>query len=392
MKTLWIVLRKELLDAFRDRRMVLVALLLMPLAVPLVLAGTSALGERRQARQLEGTLELPVIGLEQAPNLVTWLEARNVRVVPGPHDPESEVRTQRREVVVRIGPDFADDWRASRPARLELIFDGSRPLASGATIARVRGLLEGYSSTVGTLRLVARGIHPAVANPLQVATRDVATPQSRFDLSQQLLPYLLLLLAFIGGMQVAIDATAGERERHSLEPLLATPVARESIISAKILATAVFALLSLTITLLAYRLAFALVPSGALDASFEMGPAALLQLFVVILPIVLLGATLLTALAAFARSYREAQGYLPMLVFLPMIPTLVLMVAPVKTQLWMLAVPFLGQNQLILRVLRAETIRPVEWLVSLGAAMLLVAAVWWIAARLYHRESLTSSA
>lgn len=392
MKTLWIVLRKELLDAFRDRRMVLVALLLMPLAVPLVLAGTSALGERRQARQLEGTLELPVIGLEQAPNLVAWLEARNVRVVPGPHDPESEVRTQRREVVVRIGPDFADDWRASRPARLELIFDGSRPLASGATIARVRGLLEGYSSTVGTLRLVARGIHPAVANPLQVATRDVATPQSRFDLSQQLLPYLLLLLAFIGGMQVAIDATAGERERHSLEPLLATPVARESIISAKILATAVFALLSLTITLLAYRLAFALVPSGALDASFEMGPAALLQLFVVILPIVLLGATLLTALAAFARSYREAQGYLPMLVFLPMIPTLVLMVAPVKTQLWMLAVPFLGQNQLILRVLRAETIRPLEWLVSLGAAMLLVAAVWWIAARLYHRESLTSSA
>ncbi|HEX9208511.1 MAG TPA: ABC transporter permease [Steroidobacteraceae bacterium] len=392
MRTLWIVLRKELLDAFRDRRMVLVAFLLMPLAVPLVLAGTSALGQRRQAQQLEATLELPVIGGEQAPNLLAWLGEHNVRVVPGPRDADAAVRAQRHEVVVRIDPAFAEDWRAGRPARLELIFDSSRPLASGATIARVRGLFDAYSTTVGTLRLVARGIHPAVANALQVATRDVATPQSRFDLSQQLLPYLLLLLAFIGGMQVAIDATAGERERHSLEPLLATPVARESIISAKILATAVFALLSLAITLLAYRLAFALVPSGALAASFELGPAALAQLFVVILPIVLLGATLLTALAAFARSYREAQGYLPLLVFLPMIPTLVLMVAPVRTQLWMLAVPFLGQNQLILRVLRAETIRPLEWLVSLGAAMLLVAVVWWIAARLYHRESLTSSA
>ena len=85
-----------------------------------------------------------------------------------------------------------------------------------------------------------------------------------------------------------------------------------------------------------------------------------------ILPIVLLGATLLTALAAFARSYREAQGYLPLLMFLPMMPTLFLMVAPVRTQLWMLAVPFLGQNQLILRVLRAEPITAVEWAVSLG--------------------------
>jgi sodium transport system permease protein len=392
MRTLGVVLRKELLDAFRDRRMVLVAFLLMPLAVPLVLAGASVLGERRQVQQLEATLELPVIGAEQAPNLVAWLAGQNVRVVPGPPDPDAEVRAQRREIIVRLDDAFADDWRAGRPARLELIFDSSRPLASGTTIARVRSLLAGYSETVGTLRLVARGIHPSVASPLQVGTRDVATPQSRFDLSQQLLPYLLLLLAFIGGMQVAIDATAGERERQSLEPLLATPASRESIISAKILATAVFALLSITITLLAYWGVFALVPSGALlDASFTLGPAALLRLFVVILPIVLLGATVLTALAAFARSYREAQGYLPMLVFLPMIPTLVLMVAPVKTQLWMLAVPFLGQNQLILRVLRAEEIRAAEWLVSLGAAILLVAAAWWLAARLYHRESLTSS-
>ncbi len=391
MRALGVVLRKELLDAFRDRRMVLVAFLLMPIAVPLVLAGASVLGERRQAEQLEATLELPVIGAQQAPNLVAWLQGQNVRVVPGPSDPEAEVRAQRRAIIVRLDDAFADDWRAGRPARLELIFDSSRPLASGTTIARVRNLLAGYSETVGTLRLVARGIHPSVVTPLQVGTLDVATPQSRFDLSQQLLPYLLLLLAFIGGMQVAIDATAGERERQSLEPLLATPVSRESIISAKIIATAVFALLSLAITLLAYWGVFALVPAGALDASVALGPRALLQLFVVILPIVLLGATVLTALAAFARSYREAQGYLPMLVFLPMIPTLMLMVAPLQTQLWMLAVPFLGQNQLILRVLRAEEIRAVEWLVSLGAAMLLVAAAWVLAARLYHRESLASS-
>jgi sodium transport system permease protein len=119
--------------------------------------------------------------------------------------------------------------------------------------------------------------------------------------------------------------------------------------------------------------------------------ASLVRLLVVVLPVVLLGATVLTALAAFARSHREAQGYLPLLMFLPMLPTLYLMVSPVKTQPWMLAVPFLGQNQMILRILRGEPVTASHWAVSLGAGLALVLAVWWVAARLYHREQLAAS-
>jgi sodium transport system permease protein len=331
-----------------------------------------------------------VDGAEHAPNLVHWLEQQNLRVIAAPADSDAAVRAQHHDVVLRIDANYAEDWRAGRPAGVELVFDSSRPLASGATIARVRGLLDVYSDTVGTLRLVARGIHPAVARPLLVGTRDVATPESRFDLTQQLLPYLLLLLAFIGGMQLAIDATAGERERQSLEPLLATPASREAIISAKILATAVFAMITIVVTLLAYRVSFTLLPVD-LGTDFAVGPWALLKLLVVILPIVLLGATVLTALAAYARSYREAQGYLPLLIFLPMVPTLVLMVAPVRTQAWMLAVPFLGQNQLILKIVRSEPIGVGEWTLSIGAGLALVVLAWLVAARLYHREHLAAS-
>lgn len=391
MKATWTVLGKELVDAFRDRRMVIVAFLVMPLAVPLLLAGMSSLGMKRQAEQLERTLDLPVIGIDRAPNLLVWLGSNDVRAVPAPDDPDEAVRRQEHEVILRIDEAYAADWKSGRPARIELIYDSSRPLQSGASIARVRGLLEAYGSQVGTLRLIARGIHPAVAQPLQVASRDVATPESRFDLAQQMLPYLLLLLAFIGGMQLAIDATAGERERQSLEPLLTTPASREAIISGKILATAVFTLLSLVVTLLMYRLAFSLIPSGRIDLSLDVSFDAMGWLLLIVLPIVLLGATLLTALAAFAKSHREAQGYLPLLIFLPMIPTLMLMVAPVKTRLWMMAVPFLGQNQLILRILRGEAISAAEWLVNLGAALLLVSGVWIVAARLYHREQLAAS-
>jgi sodium transport system permease protein len=391
MSTWWIVLRKELTDAFRDRRTVIVALVVMPLAVPLILSGLSSLGARRQAEKLEGTLELPVIGAERAPNLMGWLGSHDVRVVPAPADPDTAVREEERDVILRIDERYAEDWHGGRPARVEIIFDSSRPVQSGTTIARVRALLEGYGGEVGTLRLVARGIHPAVTRPLSIGSRDVATPGSRFDLAQQLLPYLVLLLAFIGGMQLAIDATAGERERQSLEPLLATPASREAIISGKILATAIFALLAVLVTLLMYRVVFALVPQEFLDTSLAVGFAGLARLLLVVLPIVLLGATVLTALAAFARSHREAQGYLPLLIFLPMLPTLYLMVSPVKTRAWMLVVPFLGQNQLILRILRGEPVTAFEWTVSLGAGFALVAIAWWIAARLYHREQLATS-
>jgi len=391
MSAWWIVMRKELLDAFRDRRMVLMAFLLMPVAVPLLIAGLGTIGAKRQAEKLEKTLELPVIGAERAPNLVAWLGTHDVDVMPPPADPDAAVRAQEHAVILRIDPAYAEDWRAGRPAAVELIYDSSRPMQSGTTIARVRALLGGYDRQVGTLRLIARGIHPSVMQPLRVGDRDVATPDARFDFAQQMLPYLLLLLAFIGGMQLAIDATAGERERQSLEPLLATPASREAVISGKILATAVFTLLSVLTTLVMFRVVFALMPSAYADLSMDVPWTSFAQLLVVVLPIVLLGATVLTALAAFARSHREAQGYLPLLMFLPMLPTLYLMVSPVKTQLWMLAVPFLGQNQMILRILRSERMTAAEWALSLGAGSLLVLAVWWIAARLYHREQLAAS-
>ncbi len=391
MSAWWIVLRKELVDAFRDRRMVFVALVVMPLAVPLILAGMSSLGAKRQTEQLEGTLDLPVVGERNAPNLLAWLVTQDVKVLPPPDDAEAAVRRQEHDVILHIAPDFDADWRAGRPAGLTIIFDSSRPLQSGARVARLRALLGAYDRQVGTLRLIARGVSPTVAQSLRVADRDVATPESGFDLAQQMLPYLLLLLAFIGGMQLAVDATAGERERQSLEPLLATPASREAIISGKILATAAFTMLSLLMTLVMYRMAFTLMPAKQMDTSLAVPADALAKLLIVVLPIVLLGASVLTALAAFARSHREAQSYLPLLIFVPMLPTLYLMVAPVKTQAWMLAVPFLGQNQLILRILRGEAVAGREWALSLGSGFLLVLLAWWLAARLYHREQLAAS-
>ena len=115
-------------------------------------------------------------------------------------------------------------------------------------------------------------------------------------------------------------------------------------------------------------------------------------MLVVLLPMVFLGGSLLTFIAAGAKSVKEAQSYTGLLILLPIIPTVVLMVSPVKNQLWMFAVPFLAQNQMLLKVIRSEPISAQQWLVYLAAGLGLAALLWYAAIRRYHQESLAVSA
>jgi sodium transport system permease protein len=255
----------------------------------------------------------------------------------------------------------------------------------------VQNLLQAYGENVGALRLLARGISPTAGKPLRVAQTDFSTPESRQGQAMAFLPYLLILSAFLGiGALMVTDATAGERERQSLEPLLATPAAREAIMSGKIAAACLVGLVSLLLTLIAFKLGFQLAPG--LGGKAEVTTATVFVLMLVLSPILLLGTTLLTLISATAKSVKEAQSYMTILMLLPMIPTLMLMVNPVKNQLWMLSVPFLAQNQMIMKVLRGEATTTLEWGVYLAVGFGLGALLWLIAARLYHREKLAISA
>ena len=383
------VLLKELLDLFRDKRTIRIALLMGPIFTPMLMLGMITMMEKRVSSQLETPLELPVVGAQYAPNLVAWLGGQNVDVMPPPVDADAAIRNQDRDVILAIGKDFPDDWRNGMPAKLEIVHDASRQDAE-IPVQRLESLLQAYSDTVGSLRLIARGVSPAVAKPVLVAHRDLATPESKRGLTLSFLPYLLILSGFLGGAHLVIDATAGERERQSLEPLLATPAARTAIMSGKIAAACLFGMLSLVLTLIVFKLAFQYGPRTGLK--FDVSLLTMSKLLLVLVPIVLLGTTLLTLIAASAKSVKEAQGYMSVLMMLPLIPTLILLVNPIKTQLWQFAVPFLSQNQLIMKLLRMETVSPAEWGIYLLAGFGLGALLWVIAARLYHREKLAISA
>lgn len=384
LKMLLAVMRKELLDISRDRRTLALALLMGPLLYPLLMLGMGSLAEKRAKTQLDRVLEVPVVGAERAPNLVAYLATHGIRAVKPPADLDAAIARQDVDVALHIDEAFAEDWRAGRPALVEIVQDSTRRDAE-IPVRRLQNALGGYGSQVGSLRLLARGVSPQVAQPVNVGSRDLATPEAKRGIVlSMMLPYLLILSAFIGGAYLILDATAGERERQSLEPLLATPAQRGAVVSGKIAAACALGLLSLLLTLLAFKVSAQMASGMArmLDVSF----VAIGKMLLILLPMLFIGTSLLTLLAASAKSMKEAQSHMTWLLLLPMIPTFVLMVNPVKTQPWQFAVPFLAQNQMIVRVVRAEPIDAQMWAIYLAASIGLAALLWFGAVQRYRQE------
>jgi sodium transport system permease protein len=383
---MWAVIRKELRDISRDRRTLAIALLLGPLLYPLLMLGMGALAENRARTQLDTELRVPVRGAEHAPNLIKFLATQNIVAIPAPADLDAAIQQQDFDVGLIIATDYAKQWKEGQPALVEIVQDSTRRDAEIPS-RRVRAALEGYSRQVGVLRLFARGIAANVAQPVNVGDRDVATPEAKRGLVlSALLPYLLIMTSFIGGAYLIIDATAGERERQSLEPLLATPAPRGAIVSGKIAAACILGLISLLLTLFAFKLSAQM--SSGIGQMLNVSFAAIGKMLLILMPMSFIGTALLTYLSAAAKSLKEAQSHITWLMLMPLIPTFVLMVNPLKTQLWQFTVPFLSQNQLLLKVIRGEAISGQIWAVYLATAFALAAVLWFAAVRRYHNEKL----
>jgi sodium transport system permease protein len=380
------VLSKELLDAFRDRRTVLMALL-FPLLGPAVLALAIGISARDARTSQEQRVRLPVVGRAHAPNLVAFLEAGGADVVDAPADPQAAVRAGDVELVVVIPPEYPERLREGKPAPVRLIVDESRRNAS-SPVDRVRGLLARWSERLGAQRLILRGVHPSVAAPLAIETLDVSTPESRAALVLGAMPYFLVLSLFIGGMSSAIDSTAGERERLSLEPLLANPVPRAALVLGKVLASATFSVIALAETLLGFALLPVVLPMEELGFSIRLDPAVILGLFALFLPLVLAGNALMVLLAARAKTFRAAQTSLSFIMLVPAVPGMVIAFSPLKLKTWMMLVPALGEQTVAARLLRGEQV-PLQYpLLAMAATLVFGLVLTVFAVRRFEGEKL----
>lgn len=379
-----VVLQKEVLDNVRDRR-TLINSLFLPLLGPLVIALVITIQVQVLFKSADKPLQLPVLGVANAPNLVEFLRQNNVEVQPPPPDPKVAVQLGTLEVVLVIPPEYGQELTAGQPATLQLVLDDSRASAQG-TIRRTRRLLEAYGRQVGALRLLARGVSPTLTQAIAIEEIDTATEQSRAAFILNFLPYFIIFSAFTGGLYIAIDTTTGERERNSLEPLVITPVERGELVLGKLGATLIFAIIGIAETLIGFAIVLTLIPIEELGIRLSLNLWAFVGVFLITLPIAILASALQIVIATFTRNFREALTYLSLVPLVPALPGLFLALLPIKTAWWMFVIPTFGQQLLINQLLRGETIKLLELaiatLATLGAGGLLI----WLAIQLYQRE------
>jgi sodium transport system permease protein len=387
MRALFTVLMKELRENARDRRSMLSALLLGPLGAPLLFAVLMNVTLERNRERAESPLELAVAGGSNAPNLVAFLAGQGARVTAFSGEPAVAVRSRAQRLVLVIPSSYGERFRAGEPVAVQLYADAS-DASAGTDRARAVAMLHAYSSLLATLRLEARGLAPTLLQPVVLDEVDVSTPAGRALLLLGMLSYFIVFATLMGGLYVAIDATAGERERGSLEPLLTLPVPRRALVFGKILATCGFMLMSLALTLSAFVVSLRFVRFEALGMAANFGPRVAIAVFALMLPFVLLGAALMTIVASFTRSYREAQSWLTVVLLVPTVPILFAAIYQLPSRGSLMWIPSLSQHLLINGLLRAERLDLLHVAVSAGSTLVAGALLAAIAARLYRREKI----
>jgi sodium transport system permease protein len=345
------VFRKELRETLREKRTIgLIAL--FTLMYPVMLGYLmNQLIERSTRPEREG-IELAVIGGAKAPTLMAQLKQKNITVRDtGPMDEEAItelLRTRKAVAVLRLSDTYVDNYYAMRPARIELWYDSASD--SGAQRRDIEDVLQAYGNNVASARLLAHGVSPAALTPVQVQRYDTGTTASRSaDLIGSILG-MLFFPAFICGMSAAVDSTAGERERRSLEVLMAQPAHAWELVLGKWLNVAVLAVVGVTLELALAHAILSWLPLEEIGLSWSLGWGDLALVCLASLPLSLLAAALQIALAMNARSFKEAQTVLSFVMLVPLLPGLVVSMMELKSATWMYAVPMLS-NQTLLREL-----------------------------------------
>ena len=390
MRTAFTVFAKEVVDNFRDRRTLASALIMGPLFGPMLFAFVINLSIERSLDDIDRTMELPVIGEEHAPNLVSYLKSHNIDVIDGPGSRDAAVEgvtTGEHDVVLIIPENFGEQLAGVVPARVELISDKANTQAD-RDARRARSALHGYSQEIATMRLVARGVSPQVLSAINVDEVDVSTPSGRSAILLGMMSYFFIFALLMGGMYLAIDTTAGERERGSLEPLLSLPVTRDELMLGKIAATCVFMAVSLLLSLLSFYFALKFMPLEQLGMTPNFGPDVVFAAFLILLPFILLGASLMTLVASFTKSYKEAQTWLSVVLVAPTLPILVVSILTLRPKLEFMFVPSLSQHLLLVDMVKNEPVNYVHVAISVTSTLAIGAALTWICARLYRREGL----
>ena len=368
----WVVFKKELIDALRDRRTLFMVLLSSVAIGPLVLIALSALVAGIEKRAEERTVV--VMGIEHAPTLRNYVERQTYRIDAAPADYEARLKNQSLgDPVLSVGKDFEAELARGEVPLVEIVSSSGNQRANGS-VNRLMRLLRGFSNEQATLRLALRGVAPATLEVVEVHERDLANPQSRAAQLTGMLPFFVLMAVLYGALNAALDTTAGERERGSLEPLLMNPASRLSLVLGKWGAVTAVGMLIALLSCFSFLPAQSLLRSETLAAMFQFGLREAALFLALLAPLAAALAALMMAIAIRCKSFKEAQANNTVVVLVVSLLPLVTVFNQSGEAPWHLAVPALGQVALMNRVLKGEAVGALDMALPLAVSVLIAAA------------------
>lgn len=348
LQTLLIVWRKEWRDALRDKKSLRMAFL-MPVYFVAVFVASSLfiihMSQQSRATTSE-PIKLSVVGAEQLPALVDWLQERGIQVQAAGEQAYQQVQSGQLGYALIVPEDAREKFATGESIEVALVFDATNNKLQGA-IHFVRQQIWSWNARVGSLRLLSRGISPTIVNPVMVRDLNVASDQKMGFFVMASLPMLLILTVFMATVGFSADMTAGERERRSLESLLITPAPSGALLLGKWLNSLSLTFLVLVVELTLLAIAFAYVPFKELGLRVHVTPLDLLVVLVALMSLAIVATALQFLISMFARSFKDAQTYMGLMIFIPMVPLFYTLLNPSAYADWFRWVPVLAQQLVV---------------------------------------------
>jgi sodium transport system permease protein len=354
MNKLIAMVRKELIDAARDKRSVMAGLY-YAIGTPLIMCGMFMVLINQLTSPED--LNITINKAENAPDLVRYLSRKGINQADLTATPDADVKA----ITLTITEDYAANMAKAKPAEVIILADNSDEKLQ-KSIRRLQQELQSYSSEMGSLRLIARGINPQVMQSLKVDMQDQSTPDSKGGMILGIAIFTMIYSVFISAMNLAIDTSAGERERNSLALMLSHPISTRQLVLGKVIAVTLFALLGLVLILLISKIAYTFVPWQELGFSINISTDFMQLMFVIGIPVALLASTLQLFVSFMAKSFKEAQSYLTMVLFVPIALSMAASynIAPDVLQ-W---IPVSGQQQALMDFIKGKDIPMLQLAVS----------------------------
>ena len=378
-----IVYRKELLDGIRDKRAIFTAIVI-PLFSPLMIYFLfNAMIDLRE--DLKETV-LMIAGASNAPDLVEYIRQRNVKIVEFEGDADQAIRDKTHNLIMFIPENYASRFSRSKPVSIKLFSDSSRQTAR-SEYRRAENMIEAYARTIGAMRLMARGVSPGILGALEVREMDMASKEDRSASALKFIPLFVILSAFVCGMGLAIDSTAGERERFSIEALLVNPVKRSSVVLGKWLSASTLAAVGSIVTLIFSFYVMSLVPLEEMGITFKPELSVMVSLSLVMLPLALFASALLITMATFAKSFKDAQSYMGFAILLPMVPFMINQFNPIEGS-WTYLIPGFSQQTLMENVMSSKVTEVWQYAASALSALVLSGVLLFASTKLFSGEKI----